>query len=86
MTREEAKANQDRIVSDGFDLGWYYGTDCEKCCGVFPKFSTEYNISGGYCFYECEVCGKRTDAFPMPWQAVKAWNGHEWRAGQTRWF
>lgn len=59
MTKEEAKANQDRIAKD-YDLGFWYGT-------------------------ECEVCGKRTEPFDMPWQSAEAWNNHEFIAMQVRW-
>ena len=40
MTREEAKAKQDEIEASGFNLGYWYGTGCKKCCGVYPKFKT----------------------------------------------
>ncbi len=87
MTKEEAKANQDRIEASGFKLDWWYGTNCEKCCGVFPKFRTFGDLGGhSRCFYECEVCGKRTDNFDMPFQAEKAWNDHEYISNQLRWF
>lgn len=86
MTKEEAKANQDRIAK-GYDLGYWYGTNCEKCCGVFPKFRTFGDLGGWTrCYYECEVCGKRTDKFEMPHQAEKAWNDHEYISNQLRWF
>lgn len=83
MTKEEAKANQDRIAKD-FNLSWWYGTRCEKCCGVFPKMGTEGNLSNDKCFYVCEVCGKRTHGFDMPWQAEKAWNDHEYKSDTTQ--
>ena len=86
MTKEEAKAKQDRIVEQGFKLSWWYGTNCKKCCGVFPKFCTEGDPAADKCFFECEVCGKRTEGFMMPWQAEKAWNNDEVRATQIRWF
>lgn len=72
MTREEAKANQDRIAKH-FDLSWWYGTGCEKCCGVFPKFQTSLGFDGS-CWYECEVCGKKTEPQAMPWLAREEWN------------
>ena len=76
MTAEEAKANQDRLKSLGYELGWWYGTRCKKCCGVFPKLM----ISGGMqdtCWYQCEVCGRRTEPQTMPWIAEKVWNKGE---------
>ena len=86
MTREEAKANQDRIAKD-FDLSYWYGTHCEKCCDVFPKFRTFGDLGGrSKCYYECEVCGKRTELFDMPWQSEKAWNNHEYKETQLSWF
>lgn len=75
MTAEEAKANQDRIVRKGFELGWWYGTRCKKCCGVFPKFMKTADLLE--CFYQCEVCGRRTEPKPMPWVAEEAWNNGE---------
>lgn len=72
MTREEAKANQDRIAKD-FNLSYWYGTNCKKCCGVFPKFRHSDAFGGG-CWYECEVCGTRTEEKSMPWIAADAWN------------
>lgn len=72
MTADEAKREQDRIAAH-YNLAWWYGTDCEKCCGVFPKFM----VSGGMdskCWYECQVCGKRTKPEIMPWIAREAWN------------
>ena len=86
MTREEAKANQDRIAKD-FDLSYWYGTKCEKCCDVFPKFRTFGDLGGhSKCYYECEVCGKRTELFDMPWQSERAWNNHEYKQNQISWF
>ena len=85
MTKEEAKANQDRIAKN-FKLSWWYGTNCEKCCEVYPKFDTEGDSAGGRCFYICEVCGKRTSGFSMPWLAERAWNNHEYKQNQISWF
>ena len=83
MTKEEAKENQDRL-SKHYDLGFWYGTNCEKCCGVYPKFGTEGNQASGECFYVCEVCGKRTKGYSMPWQAKEAWNRHEYKNKHTQ--
>ena len=74
MTASEAKANQNRIVSSGFELGWWYGTGCRKCCGVYPKFMTKDTQNPRNAYYQCEVCGRRTDLYTMPWLAEKAWN------------
>lgn len=80
MTASEAKANQDRI-GQHFDLGWWYGTRCSKCCGVYPKLMREGNPSFENCFYQCEVCGRRTRAYSMPWVAEEAWNAEETTGG-----
>lgn len=72
MTAEEAKNRQEEL-SKHYNLSFWYGTNCEKCCGVYPKL-----IVGGIqamdCWYECEVCGKRTEPKPMPWLSEKDWN------------
>ena len=64
-------------------LEWYYGTDCVKCCGRFPKFMT----TGGarhMCYYECEICHKRTAGHEMPWLARDAWNhGYTFREKES---
>ena len=73
MTKEEAKAEQERIARH-YNLGWWYGTECEKCCGVFPKAMTEGNGMGDKIYYECPVCGKRTPGESMPWIARDDWN------------
>ena len=39
MTAEEAKKHQDQLMADGWDLSFWYGTSCTKCCGVFPKLA-----------------------------------------------
>ena len=77
MTAKEAKENQDRIEANGFDLGWWYGTRCQKCCGVYPKFMTSDGMNHA-CWFQCEVCGKRTKAQVMPWVAEEAWNNGEY--------
>lgn len=73
MTPEEAKAEQDRLAHSGFRLEWWYGTDCTQCCGVFPKFR-RVKDARDLCYYECQVCGKRTAAKEYPWLARDAWN------------
>lgn len=78
MTEAEAKANQDRIIAQGYELGWWYGTGCRKCCGVYPKFMTADILSPENDYYQCEVCGKRTrKMYSMPWLAEAAWNNGE---------
>lgn len=73
MTRQEAKKHQSDIVAGGYKLEWWYGTRCSKCCEVFPKLMSTNDMKGR-CFYQCEVCGRHTEPFDMPWQAEEAWN------------
>ena len=73
MTAEEAKAHQDDLERKGFTLAWWYGTGCKKCCGVYPKFHSGDTLRPG-CWYECEVCGRKTEKQAMPWIAEKEWN------------
>ena len=84
MTAEQAKANQDELAKH-YRLSYWYGTNCKKCCGVYPKFRTT-NGFDSKCFYECEVCGTRTDLFPMPWLAERAWNNGEFLETQYSMF
>ena len=84
MTAEEAKKNQEELAKH-FNLGFWYGTHCKKCCGVYPKFRTSASYDS-YCWYECEVCGKRTENAPMPWVAEKAWNADEFMETQISLF
>ena len=80
MTREEAIAHQAELA-EHFNLSYWYGTRCKKCCGVFPKFKTSLGFDSK-CWYECEVCGTRTAAVSMPWIAEEAWNKGELIPGQ----
>ena len=82
MTAEAAKANQDRLKSLGYDLAWWYGTRCKKCCGVFPKFMTSDGMNHT-CWFQCEVCGRRTEPQKMPWIAEKVWNKGEFLDVET---
>lgn len=84
MTQKEAKNNQRRL-SESYDLSFWYGTDCEKCCEVYPKFKHTDGFEA-LCWYECEVCGKRTTAEPMPWIARDKWNNHEYLEQQIKMF
>lgn len=71
----EIKAEQDRL---GDGASWYYGTECEKCCGVYPAFMTDDGFKDlGY--YVCLVCGKESEHEPMTWSARDAWNDHRYR-------
>lgn len=80
MTAEEAKKHQEQLVSEGWTLDFWYGTKCEKCCDVFPKLITHIPPNDN-CRYECEVCGKKTKAYSMPWLAEEAWNRGEFDEG-----
>lgn len=84
MTREEAAAEQERIAKD-YDLSYWYGTDCEKCCGVYPRFHQSM-ANGIGCFYQCDVCGKRTEPQPMPWVARDEWNAGNYAEEQISFF
>lgn len=58
-------------------LSFWYGTNCEKCCGVYPKFYTEQGFNNdGY--YVCMVCGKESQHAPMTWMAKDLWNNHKY--------
>lgn len=80
MTEEQAKANQDRIAKQ-YELGWWYGTRCRKCCGVQPKYMSKDIMNPYAAYYECEVCGKHTGLYTMPWLAEEAWNRGETAGG-----
>ena len=75
MTKEQAKENQKRIA-EHYKLSHWYGTWCDKCCEVYPKLMIGKGLDAD-CWYECEVCGKRTDAYCMPWMARDAWNNRQ---------
>lgn len=76
QTTEEVKARQDKL---GENAGWYFGTLCKKCCGVYPAFFNDLGFEHlGY--YVCLVCGKESLHNPMPWQSRDDWN-----AGRYKW-
>ena len=75
MTREDAKANQDRIARH-YNLSWWYGTECRKCCGVYPKIVIRNVDNPKDVHLECEVCGRKTKEYAMPWIAKEEWNEH----------
>ena len=74
MTQKQAKAIQDKLVEDGYKLSWWYGTDCRKCCGVYPKLMEKQATFDSHAYFECEVCGRKSKAFSMPWLARDDWN------------
>ena len=78
MTQEQAKKEQERLAGK-YTLGWWFGTNCEKCCDVYPRFRKDGNDN---CYYECDVCGKRTEPQIMPWLAQQKWNEHEYKMNQ----
>ena len=86
MTKEEALANQQQIVARGYNLAHWYGTNCKKCCGVYPKAMTANTNNPKDFYYECEVCGKRTDLYTMPWLAREAWNADNYLENQISLF
>lgn len=83
MTKEEAKAKQDDLAKH-YDLAFWYGVRCEKCCGVYPRLETAGHWSADDVYYQCEVCGKRTKGFLMPHLAEQAWNNHEYKDETTQ--
>lgn len=85
MTREEAKANQERIAKH-FKLDWWYGTDCKKCCGVYPKLIIGIDGFNDLVRYECEVCGTTTKPQIMPWVARDEWNAGKFIEQEMRLF
>ena len=82
MTSDEALKKQTDLAQH-YDLRWWYGVNCAKCCGVYPRYITEAN--GGR-RYECDVCGKTTEPKAMPKDAEEAWNNGEFIEGQVRMF
>ena len=80
MTKEDAIMEQKLLQIKGFNLGHWFGTDCEKCCDVYPRFVNR-NTNDKYhsCAYRCDVCGKQTEWTGMPWQARDAWNEHKYQ-------
>lgn len=69
-TEKEMKDIQDRL---GNLLGFYYGTSCKKCCGVFPAFMTE-DGNDPKCYYVCLVCGKESTHEDLLHLARDSWN------------
>lgn len=84
MTKEQAKKIQSSIQERGFDLSYWYGTDCKKCCEVFPKLMKAKKNDPVDVYYQCQVCGKRTVLFSMPWEARDAWNRDETYGEKTQ--
>ncbi len=73
-TAKEEKEYQDKL---GDSKSFWYGTWCNKCCGVYPKFFTELSFeSNGY--YVCLVCGKEGKHRSMNWEARDSWNNGEY--------
>ena len=79
MTREQAMEEQRLLKQKGFNLGWYFGTKCEKCCDVYPRLlHRNVNDKRRDTYYRCDVCGKQTEYYGMPSEAEKAWNEHRY--------
>ena len=68
-TKTEEAAYQKEL---GNSLGWYYGANLYKCCGVYPKIMTEQTFEGN-CYYMCLVCGKESKHCQMPWLSERSW-------------
>ena len=78
--------DQRELAEAGFDIAWWFGVKCDKCCDLFPRLIVE-DTSRALCWYECDECGRRTGRFEMPWQAQDAWNRGEFEfEGQPRLF
>lgn len=84
MTRERATENQKHIAKH-YNLVNWYGIECGKCCGVFPKIITQIGPKD-LCRYECEVCGRTTKAVDMPWEAREEWLAGRFVYNQIRLF
>lgn len=67
---------QQNDIAAHFDLGWWYGTWCKKCCDVYPIFMKTDDFSD-LCYYQCEVCGRKSKKCVMPWVARDDWNSME---------
>ena len=67
------KQEQEELAQH-FNLAWWYGVNCIKCCDVYPVFLTEDNNTGHCCWYQCEVCGRKSLKAVMPHIAVQSWN------------
>lgn len=76
MTAQEAKKQQSDLAAKGYKLGWWFGTRCAKCCGVYPRFKTTDDMRG-YCYYKCDVCGRESGRHDMPWEAEEDWNNSD---------
>ena len=79
MTKQEVIERQRHLAITGF-LKFAYCMDAEKCCNVYPKLCHK-NTNDKYhdTYIQCEVCGKQTELFGMPWVAKEAWNKHEYQ-------
>ena len=84
MTEERAIKHQQELAQRT-NIGWWYGTGCEKCCSVYPKLIIGIGQDDS-CRYECEVCGKKTKPYSMPWLAEEAWNNHEYDEKELKQF
>lgn len=69
-TAEDEKKKQEEIAKH-YNLSHWYGTNCIKCCGVYPRF---IKTDDDKCYYECQVCGRKSEAFLMPWLARNDWD------------
>ncbi len=84
MTQQEAIKIQASIQERGFRLDYWFGTDCKKCCDVYPRLMKANRTDPCDIYYQCDVCGKRTVFFTMPWMAREAWNRGETYGEKTQ--
>lgn len=85
MAKEEAKTEQEQLAKY-YILGWWYATNCRKCCEVYPKLEKEGPPAFEMVFYRCPVCGRRTNSYKMPWLAADAWSNEDIMAYQVKIF
>lgn len=83
-SQNQAQNEQADLINKGMNLGWWFGTNCKKCHGVYPKIMNEGNTTNERVYFICEVCGKRTEGFQMPWIAEKEWNAGKFKQEQIR--
>ncbi len=80
MTKEDAIMEQKLLQIKGFNLGHWFGTNCTKCCDVYPRFKHRFENGKELGLYECPVCGKHTAGETMPWISAEAWNSGKYES------
>ena len=77
----EEAAHQLRLIATG-SFDFYYRSDMEPCCGVYPSLQQEAR-NGGYGYYVCLVCGK--ESRHLPYKPEEAWQKGDfiWQPANT---